>query len=549
MNQLDYFKKFVPAKESNVRLNFEAWSYSRVSSKEQFEQNSSVERQKEANREYALNNGLAIIEEFGGTYESAKSDFTRKEFKRLIDKVQRSRKKPYAILVYKMSRFSRSGGGAIGLVSYLVDELKVHLIEVSTGLNTTTERGKAAIWESLFHAFRENLERKEIIIPNMKAFLKAGNYLGPSPLGYDHYGPRVRDGRFLAQKQKIIVNDAGKLLGEAWQWKLTGQFSDVQILSKLSVRGLKILPQKLTKIWRNPFYCGIIVNRMVDEPVKGKWEPLVTIEQFMKVQQLLEKNSSGYQHKKDEDERPLTRLLKCDDCGGYMVGYKNNQKNLHYYRCLKCRGVSVNARTTIKSKKKGADDLFIDLLNQYQINPKLTPLIELQLTKIFDHYNAGSSDTQNQFEKQLATLQNQIKQLKIRFGMNAVDKETHDLTLEHLTLQVIEVNKELNTGKGKISNLENLISQSLKKLGNLSEIWCSSDLDGKRILHKSIFPGGIFYNVKKHQHLTRKVNSYIELVSSMSKACEGKKKGNLQSLSENSRDVARSGVEPETFGL
>src|SRR5258705_10045800 len=100
MSQLDYFKKFFPVKESNVRLNFEAWSYSRVSSKEQFEQNSSVERQKEANRDYARSNGLTIIEEFGGTYESAKSDFTRKEFKRLIDKGQRNRKKPYAILVY-----------------------------------------------------------------------------------------------------------------------------------------------------------------------------------------------------------------------------------------------------------------------------------------------------------------------------------------------------------------------------------------------------------------------------------------------------------------
>ena len=183
MSQLDYFKKFNPKKEVGVQVNFEVWSYTRVSSKEQFEQNSSVERQKEANRKYAQDGGLRIVEEFGGTYESAKSDFTRKEFTRLIEKVKRSRRKPYAVLVYKMSRFSRSGGGAIGLVSYLVDELKVHLIEVSTGLNTTTERGKAAIWESLFHAFRENLERKEIIIPNMKAFVQAGNRFARAPLG------------------------------------------------------------------------------------------------------------------------------------------------------------------------------------------------------------------------------------------------------------------------------------------------------------------------------------------------------------------------------
>ena len=41
-----------------------------------------VERQKEANRNYAKNSGLTIVEEFGGRYGSAKSDFTRKELTR-----------------------------------------------------------------------------------------------------------------------------------------------------------------------------------------------------------------------------------------------------------------------------------------------------------------------------------------------------------------------------------------------------------------------------------------------------------------------------------
>ena len=117
MAQLDYFKQFIAKDETEINVNRAVWSYTRVSSKEQFEQNSSVDRQKDANRKYALDRGFSIVEEFGGTYESAKTDFTRKEFSRLIEKVKRSRKKPYAILVFKMSRFSRSGGNAIGLVS------------------------------------------------------------------------------------------------------------------------------------------------------------------------------------------------------------------------------------------------------------------------------------------------------------------------------------------------------------------------------------------------------------------------------------------------
>ena len=549
MKQLDYFKKYIATAVETVNSNFGVWSYTRVSSKEQFEQNSSVERQKDANRKYAVDNAFIITEEFGGTYESAKSDFTRKEFTRLIDKVKKSRKKPYAILVYKMSRFSRSGGNAIGLVSYLIDELKVHLIEVSTGLNSTTERGKAAIWESLFHAFKENMERKEIIIPNMTAYVKAGNWFSKAPDGYDHYGPRVSDGRFLSKKQRIIINDTGKLIAEAWLWKVSGLYSDVQIAAKLSSRGYSIDSKKLSAMWRNPFYCGINTNKLAGEPVKGNWEPIVSIDNFMKVQQILQKNPSGYQHKKDVDERPLTRLLRCDHCDNYMVGYKNNQKNLHYYRCLKCNGVTISVKATPKSIRKSAEQLFEEFLEPFHISSAVRPLIELQLKKLFYEYNSDNIDTEKQLEKQLAAVQTQLKQLKLRFGLGQIDKETYELTNEHLNAQVLEISKEMNSGKVTISNLENLLSESLKNLENLSKIWGSSDLEGKRQMHKILFPEGIFYNAQKHQYLTRNVNKFVELVASISASCEENKNGNSQFFIENSRPVPESRLELPTFGL
>jgi hypothetical protein len=73
-------------------------------------------------------------------------------------------------------------------------------------------------------------------------------------------------------------------------------------------------------------------------------------------------------------------------------------------------------------------------------------------------------------------------------------------------------------------------SASLKKLQNISKIWASSDLEGKRILHKTLFPDGIFYNVEKHQYLTREVNKFIELVSSVSHSCGAKKMGTLKKI-------------------
>lgn len=549
MNDMGFFKRFIPKKEDETEKNIAVWSYTRVSSKEQFDKNSSVVRQIEANRQYAATLKYSITEEFGGTYESAKSDFTRKEFKRLIDKVVESRKRPYALLVYKMSRFSRSGGGAIGLVNKLVEELGVNLIEVCSGITTTTERGKMAIYESLFHASKENLERKEIIVPFMQAHLKEGKRFGICPVGYNHYGPRVRNEKFLSKTQRIEINKDGELLKEAWQWKLSGLYNDVSILAKLETRGLTLTHQKLSKIWRNPFYCGILINKMIEDPVQGNWPALVSQEDFIKVQRILDGGTAGYQHNKDEIMRPLTRTLKCDDCKGYMVGYRNKKKDLHYYRCLKCRGVSINAVTTRFTKRKGANDLFLEFLDNYSIPATIAPLVQMQLTKLFDHYNSNSANNDDELKKQLTALEKKSKDLKIRHGMGDIDKETYELTSEHLSQQMQNIQQELNTLAPKISNLEKMLNNALEKLQDLRLVWSSSDLENKRRLQMMLFPDGVYYNAKNHQYLTEKVNEFVRVSADLARVSPEKEKGNFQDLLENSLSVARKGVEPLTSGL
>lgn len=549
MNNINYFNKFIQQNDAQAKINYEVWSYTRVSSKDQFEKNSSVERQQDANKAFASQKDYIITEEFGGTYESAKSDFTRKEFSRLIERVTSSRKKPYAILVYKMSRFSRSGGNAIGLVNTLVEDLGVHLIEVCSGISTTTERGKAAIYESLFHAFKENLERKEIIIPAMKAYLHKGKRFGFAPIGYDHYGPRVRDERFLSKHQRIEINSDGKLIIEAWKWKASGMYSDVQIIHRLEAHGLKLSSQSISRIWRNPFYCGVLINKLAGEPIKGTWAPLVSQENFVRVQEILSKNPAKHQHNKDEESRPLNRLLKCDSCKRHLVGYINRKKNLHYYRCLKCRGVSLNASTTKCALRRGANELFTDLLDNFCIDASIVPVIQLQLKKLFDAYNSAEVKDDCKLKSQLVALERKLKELKIRYGMGDIDKETHDLTRDHITEQIANLNKELNRMAPKISNLEKLISSAVEKASKLSTEWGLSNLEEKRRMQKVLFPDGIYYDVKKHQYLTKDVNEFLVLTSLYSKEFGANKKWDLQNNIEGPCSVAETGIEPVTSGL
>ena len=99
------------------------WVYTRVSSKQQYDSNHSLENQITSANTVGKEKGIIkSLMNLVTLMNLRKNDFTRKEFMKLINEVKRSRQKPFAIMIYKMSRFSRSGGSAIGLVNDLSSE-------------------------------------------------------------------------------------------------------------------------------------------------------------------------------------------------------------------------------------------------------------------------------------------------------------------------------------------------------------------------------------------------------------------------------------------
>ena len=119
MNTLEKLKEFAP-KKNQLRQSNNAIIYTRVSTKEQADTNTSLETQKKYCENYAKSNGYKVAGYFGGTYESAKSD-ERKEFKRMLKYVRQSGTVGY-IIVYSYDRFSRTGSSAAQISQELNDQ-------------------------------------------------------------------------------------------------------------------------------------------------------------------------------------------------------------------------------------------------------------------------------------------------------------------------------------------------------------------------------------------------------------------------------------------
>ena len=154
-NTTDMFSKW--AKRSAITLvtgkGKQALIYTRVSSKEQADKNLSLDFQRKIIDEYAQKNDFTILNYFGGTYESAKTD-GRKEFLRMLDFIKKNKGKITHILVYTLDRFSRTGGGAIKLAQDLREKYGVSVFAVT---QPQIHRMQAVYFSKTFTCYLVNL--------------------------------------------------------------------------------------------------------------------------------------------------------------------------------------------------------------------------------------------------------------------------------------------------------------------------------------------------------------------------------------------------------
>ena len=548
---LERFKGFIKPKDDKNQQQSKPErkrivGYTRVSSKRQIE-GYSIEEQERNIREFAKAHDYYLIDVLGGKYESAKGDFTRKEFKRLYEMVTKMKPKPYAIAIKFISRFSRSGGGAIGLVEDLVMNKGIHLLETSSGLCTDNEDGKLRIYEKLLEAMKENKERLERTLPGMKSFLEAGNWLGKAPFGYDTYGKRVTDDDKLRGKQKIVLNEQGKHLREAWKWKVLG-WSDAQIKKELWDRyQMKISICRLGYIWSNPFYAGVSVNKLLDKPVKGNWEAIVSEKDFFKINYKDDPLAVRKYNTEGNVEYPLAHFAYCSHCGHIMVGYTNKKKGISYYKCKTCKK-NYNADTLTHSRNKGINDVFADMLSQYSFDERLKKVL---FEAVVEKMCVG-----NHTKEYLDNLESQIKAIKVKeealddkylyhgFPQDKYDAEVAKLNAERMCLEV-DRDEVMEKSSNSLEDVKNAVDLICKA----HIFWALGDLASKKKLQDTIFPKGILINPDNREVLTPEVNPFFIKTSSNSSDCESTKEKSKTNFQSCSQSVAGSRIELETSGL
>ena len=476
--------------------------WTRVSTKEQEENNCSLENQRKICLEFAALRGITIKKEFGGTHESAKTE--GEMYRKMIEEVAKD-KDINIILVYSFDRFSRAGTEAIMTKAYL----KAKGIYVISATQATDPDSAAGTFMEnilfLFSQFENDLRRDKSVM-GMTECLKKGYWFNNVPIGYD----RKKVGR----EHIITVNEDGKKLRNAFIWKATEGVGDVEICKRLKTIGLDINRKHLNKILQNVFYCGYIKHNLLgDEIIRGKHEALIDEATFNKVNGL---SHAGYEHKEVTEDFPLKRHVICSDCGGYLTGYTVKARGKNYYKC-NTKGCKHNISAEKLHQK------YIELLDGYKIPQELLTALSDVFRKVFREHNDMKDEARRALLKRRTECKKKIEKVKMRYAIGEISGDIYKPSISCLSKELAEIERGLENVSQNLSNMEKFVEKAILMCCQLGSLWNDGNFESRQKLQKLMFPSGILIDKKNGNYRTENENEVFKIIRCFSSAYGNKK--------------------------
>ncbi|HDR7391235.1 TPA: recombinase family protein [Bacillus toyonensis] len=442
--------------------------YIRVSTQDQVE-NYSIEVQRERIRAFCKAKNWDVYDEYiDGGYSG--SNLERPSIKKLLNDL----KNIDVVVVYKLDRLSRSQRDTLELIEEHFLKSNVDFVSITETLDTSTPFGKAMI--GILSVFAQ-LERETIAERMRMGHIKrAENGLRGNGGDYDPSG-YTRENGYL-----IIKTDEAKHIKRVFD--LYEQYHSI-------TRVQEILKEEGYPIWRFRRYRDILSNILyigrvtfAGKEYEGQHEPIISSEQFKRVQVLLERHKGHNAHKAKQSL--LSGLITCSCCGENYVAYSTGKskdvesKRYYYYICRAKRfPAEYEERCMNKtwSRKKLEEVVISELKSlteekkqthkkEKKINyAKLIKDIDKKMERLLDLFMNTTNISRNLLEQQMEKLNLEKEKLLLK-------QQRSEESLSHeVTLTAIDDLFETLEFKEKQIIINNFIEQIYINNENVEIIW------------------------------------------------------------------------------
>ncbi|PEL22506.1 recombinase family protein [Bacillus toyonensis] len=443
--------------------------YIRVSTQEQVE-NYSIEVQRERIRAYCKAKNWDVYDEYiDGGYSG--SNLERPGIKKLLNDL----KKIDVVVVYKLDRLSRSQRDTLELIEEHFLKNNVDFVSITETLDTSTPFGKAMI--GILSVFAQ-LERETIAERMRMGHIKrAENGLRGNGGDYDPSGYTRVDGHL------ILKSDEANHIKRVFD--LYEQYHSI-------TRVQEILKEEGYTTWRFRRYRDILSNTLyigritfAGKEYEGQHEPIISSEQFKRVQVLLKRHKGHNAHKAKQSL--LSGLITCSCCGENYVAYstgksKDVESKRYYYYICRAKRFPAEYKERCMNKtwsRKKLEDVVIDQMRDLTVSKyheqkkekkinyeKLIKDIDRRMERLLDLFTTNTNTSRQLLEKQMEKYNSEKEKLILQ-----QQSSEQDISISNET--IVKTLQSYNSleFKDKQILINNFIEQIYIDNENVEVIW------------------------------------------------------------------------------
>lgn len=409
-----------------------AFSYARVSSREQEREGYSIPAQRKLLVEYARTRGFSIKRDFIDI-ESAKNP-GRKEFTNML-RLLETDATCRVVLVEKTDRLYRNRTDALAFEALIEKRgVEIHLVKEGRVIgkdSRSQDKFMHDIHVAVAKHYVENL--KEEVRKGMREKAEQGIYPARAPVGY----------RNNSLTRSIDVDpQRGPEVKRIFELYASGHHSLVTLRrTVLNELGLRLSRSYFETILKNRFYLGYFVWQGVE--YKGTHEPLISGDLFKRVHDVCAERNKP-KHRKHAFA--FAGLLRCANDGCTVTAELQKGKYV-YYRCSHGRGKC----SLPYMREQEVSDRMGELLKGIYVPEKIAQTI-------VDSLQSDSTRAEAERQKRIVATQQRIAALRARMDQMYEDKLDGKIDDEFWTRKMNEWQEQERELESELSSLKALVT-------------------------------------------------------------------------------------------
>lgn len=433
--------------------------YARKSSESDDRQVQSIDDQINKLKELAKDTNLEIVKVLTES-KSAKQPNNRPIFEDMLNRIEKG--EAQGILCWQINRLSRNPVDS-GKINWMLQQGTIKSIQTidkqylpeDNVLMFSVESGMS---NQFILDLRKNTKR------GLEGKVSRGDFPAQAPQGY------LND-----VINKIIIKDPKRfeLIKKMWNLMLTGSYPPSKILDIVNndwnyrtrktkrIGGKPMSQSEIYRIFNDPFYYGYFkYNGKVS---KGNHEPMITIEEFERVQELLGRKDKP---QKKTHDFSFTGIIRCGYCGCLITAEEKRKFNktkqeyatYTYYHCTKKKKELNCLEPLIKLDE--LEKQIASEIEKYTIPPEFKDWVLEAIKADNGKEIERRSQAYEMLNKTYLDLQKQLDNLTAMRLKDLIDDEEFIKRKTELQNQIAKAREKLNQNQDRGQNWIDLVERA-----------------------------------------------------------------------------------------